>query len=350
MTPNSIPVDRVRIFDRAGSMLAEFKARVERSWALSSEGRAQFTYATRITDIVNPKVLNFGNWLLIENDTLPTWVGVIDTPRSWSARNVTVSAYTTEHVFSWRRGEIETSRYTAAGNIFEYLLYLVNVKEPTIISKGIIDNSGVIMSETINPTSVSDVLKRIQSRSQEEYSFRPVVNDAGRLTVFADWSKRVGVDTSALLHEGKGGGNIEQVGGILVEDGPIVNDYIAYNDAMTWGSKLIKQEFNRQSISDYGLRQGGGEYSGVTRGTTMRQHAAGFIRRNGTPRGIFRINALNVGETFKYLAIGNRLFLQFQSSGFSGGGLGYEARVRVIGMHYDSANKNKINMTVEVSP
>jgi hypothetical protein len=346
-TPNNIPVDRVRVFARDGSPLAEFKARVERSWALVDEGRAQFTYPSRISDVVNKKIINYGNWILVENSYLPAWVGVIDPPRTWSGRNVTVSAYTAERVFSWRYGVLEAVKNGSSGSIIVYLLYLVNLAEPTIITAGVIDNGGGQMQETINPTPLSEDLRRVQERSGGEYQFRPVVNDAGRLSVYMDWAYRVGVETSALLHEGKGGGNVEVASSLMVEDGKIINDLVGYNDAMTWQSKVVQKVVNQQSISDYGLRQSSNEYSGATTNYAVWYYATRDLKKNLDPIKKFALNALNVGDTFNYLNVGNVLNLQLQNAGFVGGGLGQEARVRITGMHYDPNNKNKISLTTE---
>ena len=56
------------------------------------------------------------------------------------------------------------------------------------------------------------------------------------------------------------------------------------------------------------------------------------------------MNALNVGDTFKYLKVGNIFNLSFQSVGFRGDSLGFATRVRVIGMGYNPDARNKMQL------
>lgn len=345
---NNVPVDRVRIFQRDGTPIAEFKARVERSWSLGNEGRAQFIYASRITDIVNRDVLQYGNWVLIENDQLPPWVGVIDTPRTWTPRTVRVSIYTPEKVFEWRRGDLEVKKNGSAGALFRYLLSLVNGAEATIIKAGDIDETGTYREETINPTPLNRDLKRIQERSGEEYQWRPDTDALGRLIVYADWQPRIGIDTGALLHEGKGGGNVEAISGLFVEDGDIYNNILGYGDGMTWTTKTKYIANDERSGSDYGLRQTSKYFNGVTNTVTLKDNTTEYLKTTKNPVSKFKLNVINVGDTFKYIQLGNTLNLQLQSMGFQTGGIGYEAVVRIVGMRYNPSSKNKIELVTEV--
>lgn len=348
MTPNNVPVDRARIFSRDGTQLREFKGRFERSWAIADEARCQFSAANRITQIVDEEILRYGNWLLVENDTLPPWVGVIDTPRSWSPRSVTVSAYTPEHVFGWRRGPYERLIKGSAGDIFSTLLGYVNSAETTIITEGDIDRSGIRREETLNPTPLNEDLQRIQERSLEEYQWRPVVGADGKLIVYADWMNRVGQTTSALLHEGKGGGNIEAVDSLFVEDGDIRNDVLGYGEGLTWKSKPKIVVTDVDSISRYGLRQSSEYFQGVENVPTLKANTRDVVRSEAEPSKNIKLRAINLGDTFKFINLGNIMSLQLQNIGFQTGGVGYEAQVRIMGMSYDPAIKNKINLVVEI--
>ena len=178
---HTTPQDRIRIFDREGFAVAEFRASVERSWSVNDGGRAKFSYPSRKSDIVNEKVLNFGNWLVIENSALPTWVGVIDTPRNWSPREVEVSAYSPEQVFAWRRGPKEEKIKGTAGALFAKLISRINQQELTCLRLGDVYSGGVEREETLNPTTLDENLRRIVKHSGEEYAFRPVTDASGRL-------------------------------------------------------------------------------------------------------------------------------------------------------------------------
>lgn len=339
---NNVPQDRIRIFNRDGFPLAEFRASIDRSWVCGDEGRATFTYPSRKTEIVNSNILNYGNWLLIENDTLPAWIGVIDIPREWSARNVTVCAYTPEHLFGQRRGPLEEKITGSAGTIFTKLLQKVNQAEKTIIRAGEIYTGGAQREETLNPTLLNRDLQRVWERSGEEYQWRPVVSDTGKLTVYADWLKKLGVDTGALLFEGKGGGNIEDKNNVLVEDGPIVNDLLAYGDGISWQSKPNVVIRDNDSIGSYGLRQDAEEYAGVSNVQTLTKNGQKKVNQFKETAKTHKLFAVNKGDTFQYISLGNRFTVRFENIRF-----GYEAKVKIIGMAYDTDSRNKIELVVE---
>jgi len=340
---STIPQDRVRIFDRNGFPLVEFRAAVERSWAIGDEGRALFQYASRKTDIVNEKNFQFGNWLLVQNTQLPAWVGVIDTPRQWNGRQVAVHAYTPDHVFGQRRGPLEEKLTGSGGTIFENLLGKVNAQENTIMQVGNIWGSGAQREETLNPNTLDEDLKRLFERSGEEYAWRAETDNSGRLIVYGDWVKQLGKKTTALLHEGKGGGNIEALDNVLVEDGEIYNEVLAYGDGESWKSKPFVKVADANSRHKYGLRQTPIEFTGVTTLNTLKENGLASSKASKQPINTFHANALNVGNTFKYCRLGNTLTLSLENMGFGG----LETTVRIVGMDIKSAQKNKVELVLE---
>jgi hypothetical protein len=340
----TFPSDRVRIFDRNGVPVAEFKTSVTRSWAIGMEGRAQFSFATRKTDVVNDDVLGFGNWLLVQNTALPDWVGVIDYPRNWTTRAVTVSAYTPERVFAQRIGPTEQVKQGTPGGLFAVLIKLVNQAELTVIRGGSIFRHGKSRQMTLNPKLLSEYLKSLWEQSGEDYAWRPMTTTNGRLIVMGDWVQMLGADTTALLHEGSGGGNIEAVGQIMVEDGPIINSVLAFGEGENWKSKPSATVIDASSIGQYGLRETSEEYSGVSSVSTLIENATEKINEFKQPARSFSLNAINVGDTFQYIRLGNILNLQFQNLGFRGGTVGFSSRVRIVGMSYNPVIGNKVQI------
>jgi len=339
----TIPQERVRIFDRQGYPLAEFQTLVERSWVIGDEGRAQFSYPSRKTDVVNEKVLQFGNWLLVENDSLPPWVGVLDVPREWEARDVTVSAYTPERVFSWRIGPPEEVIDTSAGDIFETLIQRTNEAETTILRVGSIYKDGDL-EITLNPHPYSDDLLDIYDRSGQEYGWRPVVKN-GKLLVYADWVEKLGAETQSILQSGEGG-NLEASNKMLVEDAPIVNSFFAFGDGETWKSRPQETVTDASSIQKYGLREYAEEMQGVKNADTLRENAQERLDSTKEPDRLFGVTALNLDDTFSSIDLGNTMKLRFEKIGFSTG-VEYETDIRIVGMDYNPLEANKIEMVVE---
>lgn len=348
MNPATNPKERVRVFNRAGVELAQFRATVKRSWTIGAEGRASMVLASRKTNYVNDTVLRFGNWLLVENDSLPHWVGVIDTPREWSARQVTVNAFTPERVFSQRIGSLEQKISGPAGSIFVALINRVLSQEMTLLRSGNIWTGGDPREIVLHPYPLSQALSTLQKQSGEEYSFRPSITVSGTLIVFCDWLDKLGIVTNVPLIEGKAGGNIENSGVYMVEDGTIYNNVLGYGPGSAWASRPNKENLaTDNSLAQYGLRQTSKDYGSVSSVDVINRGNIGLMRRSSQPVKNFSVTALNRGDTFKYIRLGNRLELSLQSVGFTGSGLGLKTYIRILGMYYDPAEGQKIKLVLQ---
>jgi len=271
----------------------------------------------------------------------------LDVPREWGPRDVRVYAYAPEHVFSWRRGPIENIYKGSAGTIFEKLLALVNKPEATIITKGSIWRGGKQREETINPHLLNEDLLRLYERSGEEYQWRPVVKPNGKLIVYADWTASIGEDTEAILQEGFGGGNIEWYDRVMVEDGPIINDLLGYGEGATWQDKPTAIRKDIPSRNRYGLRQASEEFWNLESDAALVNNTKQRLFQFRDPAYTFSLHALNVGDTWRYCRLGNTLTLKLDNMGFGRrGGTGFEATIRVVGMRYDPAMSNKLELVV----
>lgn len=348
MNPSTAPKERVRIFNRAGVELAQFRAAVSRSWVIGGEGRATMTLASRKTEYVNDLVLRSGNWLLVENDTLPEWVGVIDLPREWSARQVTVNAFSPERVFAQRIGPLEETVKGPAGALFADLIKRVNKTELTLIRPGNIWTGGPVQENILHPYLLSQALSTIQKLSLEEYAWRPVITYNGILNVYADWFYQLGTQVSAPLIEGKAGGNIENGGAEMVEDGTICNSIFGYGPGTTWASRPSKTNYSQNnSVERAGLRQTSKDYGYISALDVIEKSNIAYLRKNSYPTRNFNVTALNRGDTFKFMQLGNRLPLSLQSVGFTGDSIGIETNVRILGMYYNPIDGQKIKLVLQ---
>ena len=80
------------IYSRDGTPIADIRASVMRSWLLNDVGQAVFSFP--VTDVkCNAEILQYGNILYCQHDTLPDWVGVIDTPLRWHHGYIEIMAY-----------------------------------------------------------------------------------------------------------------------------------------------------------------------------------------------------------------------------------------------------------------
>lgn len=346
MTEN-VPKEHVRIFNRFGEELASFMANVSRSWAIGKEGRAEFVYPVIKTNLVNERVLQFGNFLLIENSALSSWVGVIDTPRSWTSKNVTVSAYSPERLFKYRRGSQSGEELIrgSAGTIFKEMVRRINDREKTIMVTGNVFFGGAQREETLTPATMDVNLRQLQERSQEEYSFTPTIVNS-KLVILANWYQQIGVETPLTLAQATNGGNLGE--STMKEDEDIVNSIFGFGEGMTWATKPTALTRDALSIWKYGLREDREGWRGVVNISTIEQNNLDMIKMTKQPKKIFQLTALNVGDTFRYLRLGNRIKILLEGMGFSEAGNDTLVSTRILGMSYSPVtSKNAIKIVAK---
>jgi hypothetical protein len=329
-------MSRVRIFDKSGAAIAEPGVDVWRSWRLNAYGRASFTLPAN-HPAARPEILAFGNYLLVEHDTLPTWGGVIDTPRRWGKMTVQVNACSAERILEWRRGPHLLLARNTPGGLFRRILQAANQQGDTRISEGEIFSGGTARDETLSLFNLYGEICRLAADYGNDWEIEAQINSAGRLSFLANWYARRGLRRDLALQEGV---NIELSGLILREGAPdggdIVNDLLGYGSGIKWENRYHYQRTDEESISQYGLRQGRRQFPenepAVIQAAT-RQH----LRLAAQPRNLFHFHALDVGETFANLRPGDSLPLRLYSAGFLDGGVGTQTRVRVNAMEYTDA-------------
>jgi len=334
---------RVMIYDQGGAALAEVEASVTRSWVLSDVGEAAVTLA--ITDAkCRQEVIEFGRLVVVEHDRLPAWVGVIDVPRDWSRMKVIVKSLSAEQIFHYRVPPAVKTLTGTAGALFAEMLAIANLQGDTLMRPGEIYLGGQTRQETINLTRLLAEIKRVSNRSGHEWGVTPEIGTDGRLTLRAHWWERRGgmVDDLALEE----GWNIEATDDVLSEQGEIVNWLMGYGDGATWASRPIVIRQDDDSIARYGLHQDARAYDGVTSPATLEASVLADLARLKQPRRTFGLTALDVGNTFTRVGLGNILRLRLISTGFTGDASGLEATVRVRAMEYKEA-ENKLDLVVD---
>ena len=335
--------EQITVYNYRGEPLTTLRANVTCSWVLGGIGEATFDIA-----YTDPKCqqayLEYGNLLLVEHSNLPPWVGVIDTPRAWKRSSVSVRAYDITKLWQWRNTTAGQLLKGTAGVLFNALVYIANAAGETCIRPGSIYSDGIDRQETLSDY-VGKHIDTIRTRSGSDYQLRPVKDGQNRLLVYIDWVARVGVYCSAILTEGK---NVESTDGVMSEEGTIVNQMVGYGDTTTAGKRLQSTKTDYASISQFGLRQGFTTFSGNTVQSTLDANTQAFLNANKTPARILKLKALDVGNTFANLSLGNTLRVNLFSIGFTNGGRGYSANVRIQGMKYVSNSQTVELIVTEV--
>lgn len=341
--------ERVRIFDRQGFQVSEFLASVDRSWILFGEGRASVNLPTINTKYVNETALQYGNWIYIQSADLPDWVGMIDVPREWQDNAVIVNAFSPERLLRYRRGPLSRTIKGSAGEIFQYILRLVNKNERTILRPGDIFAGGKTRQETFHPTPLTNNLKRIQERSKNEYSWRAMV-EGGKLVIYGDWSKYYGQDYRQVqLILGKEGGNLDSgARNIIVEDSPLENDILVYGEGVDWPNRPTARAIDTDSIAAYGLRENGIGGGGANKKDTLKLRAQKYLEGSKEPLLRFNVKVLPVGNIFSYLGTGNFISVQMEGIGFRTGlENGIKCEARILGMSFKPDTERKVELVLE---
>lgn len=321
---------RVLIFSPFGDALGELSVPVFRAWAINKVGEAEFTISSNDPK-VTPELLNFGNLVYIRHDTLPDWVGVMDTPMAWDAHQVKVKAYSAEIMLDWRYTPIVHVEISPAAEFFKQALEVTN----SYFVDGIALNVGEVVSRAsvlyIPGVRWSTMMEKLTNKHGFEWYISGQV-ESGKLRLFLNVYDYMGMTTFQVLDNS----NTELDTPIITEDGPIYNHVTVYSQAASGGARTFATSIDYESIAQYGLRATAEEQKGAGTDEAGLQIAADYILYNyKQPRSKVSPTVLNVGDAFQFLRLGNVLQWRTATATFTGQNIGKQAGARVLGMEFD---------------
>jgi hypothetical protein len=322
--------DNIRIFDLAGVPLADIRATVTRTWLLGRVGKAKFSLAFTDPNYNKPEVLNEGNYILVQNDKLPPWVGIIDLPFRWGFFQIEVSAVSAEQILGYRRG-VDKMRLTgSAGAIFGKVVQLINDTQKTIVTQGDLYTDSNSREETLTHSDLLSQVKGLAKRSDNDFTFTPLVNANGTLTIRANWYKKAGTPVDFVLEEGR---HLEQSRNGVTKQGVIMNDILTIGAGATSADRTTAIVKDQISIDAHGLRQGNKSFPDVSVPATLTDNGNAELKASKQGRFTFELNAVDFGETWNILRVGNTLGVRLWSVAF-----GIFTTCRILGMTYDPDN------------
>lgn len=326
--------DQFRIFDRAGVCLADSRAIVNRSWQRNREGRADFLISW-LDPNCDPYILSSGNYILVENDKLPGWVGVLDTPYDWKRRRLGCNAYSIERVWSWRRGNTGEKLQGSSGVIFQKMLGHVNANEHTIIVPGEIYDHGVQHDFTLLGETMADNLKDFVERVDQDYDFTYAVL-GGRLVIYANWYAKIGRKVDYMLEESI---NISDDQYNYSQQGEVSNDVTAIGQGADTGTRPQANVVDGASRQKYGLREKMLTYNDVKEVGTLKNHALDELNKDKQPENVFEVSVLDVNQAWENTRIGNQMQIRFWSLGY-----GIRSNISIESMYF-SPLAGKVDLT-----
>ena len=322
--PEVFSASRIRLYNRAGSLIYEVSAPSFREWILNDIGNAQFEVkAAGLEDYIE-----FGNYITIEHTKLDTWVGVIVPPRTWSPNRITVNAKSAMWLFAQRVGSYTQDVVGSWGQVFTQVLGIVNSAETTLLQMGTYDD-GISYSSTVDMSNVHTYLQRALAQAQTRLDFRPVVTN-GKLTIYADMKPTLYTSSSLRLEEGL---NIKDNASILVNQGEIYNDVTVLGVGLEDSEKYTASASDAASIAKYGRRQilfsEGQSQSDVDRLAIVR------LAQYAYPRNTLALTAADVGSTLNEVRVGYSAEVLLRSVGYQSGTLGFGTTQYIRVVQYD---------------
>jgi hypothetical protein len=346
---------RIHIFDHFQKPIAEISVTTTpRSWVLNGHGRCDFSMSTSDPKCTE-RILQFGNLIHIEhvptkdengnfNGTLPTWTGVILTPRTWNYGIVNCTAYSAEAILSFRAMPYVTVKGTPK-HIFSQILEHAHTKAKNIIiQENIMDDIQATFSDDLRTNAYDHIGKLIKDTGMD-WSITGDINEKGNLELFANLYYRKGINTPLILNNN----NTELQSPLLIEQGTPSNQVFGYSQANTSRSRFSVEITDQESIDDYGPLQLNQVYVGRHDKAGIENSTKARVDKRARPVRNFRRVALDRKSIFDYLNVGNTVTVKEISAGFHPeGGLGFESTVKIIGMEYnDLSNKAPLNLEIE---
>lgn len=332
---------RISIFNYAGNKIAEIDAYFRRTWKLNEFGEGEIELSIEDAK-ANFQYLKYGNLIYAEHDKLPAWGGVIYTPRDWKQfSTITVNCYSAEYLLKFRATPMVLKSEGAAGQVFADLINNTYPKEyPLPVDVGDIWGGGDAHKLTHNYQQTYEAIATLAENTGYEWDLTPVI-EGGRLYFRANWYDAKGVTRALRLIENI---NLELNSTPMVEQGEIANYLIGYGAGSTWSTKPISEAIDQSAVNEYGLFA---KVVGFEEGqkAQIKANTQAQLDYHKQPRITFDLNALDKGETFSNIRVGDTLPIELYSCGFTNGELGYQGYGRVTGMTYDE-KKNLLELVL----
>lgn len=335
---------RIRLFDKSHILLTEIRPAIESvSWTLNNAGRARLfmPYSDPKCTLAN---LQHGNRILIEFDNgLPSFGGVIDTPRKQNADGVTVNAYTAEKLFSFRvTAKSRYFRATAPGSIYKGLITRTNAIRSSGIDIGNIYAGGTPRTLTYHYNDLWGRIKKLAALSGQDFDVTPTYDD-GILKFHANWYDVKGADKSNKVHLVEGRNMADPS---LNVQGNIANNVFLVGAGQTWSDqRYVAHSADTASEADYGYREYAEIQSNVKVADTLDRNAAEILAEKQNPREKFslRVSDREPGP-FGSFDVGDLVTLQAFSNH---GEWAYDQVVRITGMQWNSNNTMRLEVEDE---
>lgn len=335
-------MSRIVVYGGDNFPLGEFRGIVSNlGWSIGIGGGS--ATVNLADDDVNG-LIQFGRLVTIEHEKLPMWAGVIDTP--WNAISpVQITMYNIEYLLNIRVFDTKpiTLKSEEPSAAIEELINHASDRGLLFMQMGNKYNLGSAIRLLVDSRTYLEQIKQVADNYGLELTIRASQDSYRRLWVYLDTYKVTGVDSGIWLHDGQGA-NVELKDAKV--DGEIINCVTCKSDSSTAQTVIysdVKQD--AESINIYRLRNELITNSSTSK-TTLNAVAQSYLDKNSKPKLVLTLSAMDVGDTFNHLRLGNTLNIHLANVRFPGGERGWKGTGRIKAMAYNEA-VNQVDMTME---
>jgi len=350
---------RITLYTNDGVPLAEVSGQAPRTWLLNKFGQAKiriplsaYKSADHPDGALLPTDTQIGNLVLIEHDRVGPWAGILALPQTFDEMSgeAELTAYTAEWLLKYRM--VEARFAGTRGQIFEDLLQAANEVPGPDFQVGTLyrDGESFPLAAGKQPNIYDMIVGNLGGdRAGHDWGLTHAFTADGRLYFVGHWyGIRGEYRPNVALIEGH---NMQlPSGAVLTYDGEILNDVKTKGEKEREGQHRGKPEQRRRdwtSIGQYGVFQ---QLLLVeaTSETEVGDIAVTTLAEQAQPRKRFRVEALDINDSFDFLHLGDVIPVRFVRAGFFSGQLGMETDVRIIGKAFDET-EGYMTLTVEES-
>lgn len=353
---------RITIFDHQLHRITELHGvpTTPRSWILNSTpdaGRAEF--AMSLSDAkVSEMNLQYGNLVhirhvpsktsaLVVNGQLPDWVGWIMPPRSWDIGVIHIVCYSAESILSARPMPWVQTKGTPKDIFLEILghanEFARRYGSGVFIQPGIVEDAPQQFTYDLRLSAYEHIKTMVKNASMY-WDVTGNINSKGNLELFANLYQSRGIETGFDLNNLNTEASPGQA--LLTEQGFPANLVIGHTQANTQAGRHMGVGTNQAAIDDYGPLGWNVVFMGLRDASAAQAAAQAHADTRGRPVKMTSRTALDIGQTFTNLDLGNVINIKDRQVGFSpNGGYGFDARAQIISMKYnDLSNRTELQL------
>lgn len=346
---------RFMIFDPLGNYLTDIDMpSTPRAWVLNDVGECSFQMPLGYAKTLE-RYLRYGNLVHIQhvpsvptNGKLPTWTGIILRDRIWRNDDVieckahSAEAIATVRPLPWVDGIKSTPKV-----VFESILRLGNTIAQRYngiqIQVGTVEDRPVQIADDFRQQMYEHIVNLIK-RTRMSWSITGEVDTKGKLNLYGNLYADIGRFTGLTLTNL----NSESASPLLREEGTPFNVIFGYSQAQTARQRFPGIGINADSLALHGFMGRNSSYMGLHDEASTKSAAQAEADIYGQPFLVMDRNALDLGDTFSRLRVGDAVHIDEHGAGFNlDGGFGIQSDAIILSMTYND-NSNKVAMHLEV--